>query len=276
MPEEVRFEERTFFAQANGCNLRVMTILPSGRQAEGEATLVFLHEGLGSIGQWRDFPRALAEATGLGAVVFDRFGFGGSDQLNRSNEHSLQREDLSGLAGVLDACGVHTPILVGHSDGGTIALLYAAQFPGRTRAVLTVAAHVFVEEATLSGIRNAVQAFETGDLRQKLQRYHTDNTDSMFEGFKDDWLLPRHREWNIESRLHSIRCPVLVMQGEDDEYGTIAQVEAIAAGVSGRVERALIPACGHSPHHQARERVLSEMKRFIDGLKMTGCCQGRA
>ena len=266
MPEKVRFEERTFFVRANGHNLRVMSILPSGLQGAGEATLVFLHEGLGSIGQWRDFPRALAEATGLGAVVYDRHGFGGSDPLNRGDEQALQREDLDGLVRVLDACAVRAPILVGHSDGGTIALLYAAQFPERPRGVITEAAHVFVEEATLAGIRNAVQVFETGELRRKLFRYHGENTDTMFYSWKDDWLLPCYREWNIASSLQSIRCPVLVMQGEDDEYGTVAQVEAVAGGVSGRAERVLIPGCGHNPHHQARERVLSEMKRFIEEL----------
>lgn len=266
MPEKVRFEERTFFVRANGHNLRVMTVLPSGGQGSGEATLVFLHEGLGSIGQWRDFPRVLAEATGLGAVIYDRQGFGGSDPLDRGNGQFLQREDLSSLVAVLEACNVRAPILVGHSDGGTIALLYAARFPEHPRGVITEAAHVFVEEATLAGIRNAVEAFEAGELRRKLSRYHAENTDAMFYGFKDDWLLPRYREWNIESLLQSIRCPLLVMQGVDDEYGTVAQVEAIAGRVSGPVERVLIPACGHNPHHQARERVLGEMKRFIDGL----------
>jgi pimeloyl-ACP methyl ester carboxylesterase len=263
MSEKVRFEERTFLVQADGRNLRVMTVLPSGGQAAGEATLVFLHEGLGSIGQWRDFPRRLAGATGLGAIIYDRQGFGGSDPLDRGDEQYLQREDLTSLSAVLDACSVQAPVLIGHSDGGTIALLYAAQVPERPRGVITLAAHVFVEEATLAGIRNAVQAFETGELKQKLSRYHAENTDSMFCGFKDDWLLPRYREWNIEACLQNIRCPLLVIQGEDDEYGTAAQVEAITVGVSGPVESMLIPGCGHNPHLQAGERVLSEMKRFI-------------
>lgn len=266
MPEKVLLEENNFFVPVGGHNLRVMTITPPGRPNGNEATLVFLHEGLGSIGQWRDFPRALAEATGLGAVLFDRCGFGGSDPLNRGNEPSLQREDLSGLAGVLDACPVRAPILIGHSDGGTIALLYAARFPERPLGVITEAAHVFVEEATLAGIRHAVRAFETGGLRQRLARYHGKNTDAMFHGWRDDWLLPRYSEWNIESSLRSIRCPLLLIQGEDDEYGTAAQLEAIAGGVSGRAEIALIPECGHNPHHQARERVLAGMKQFIDGL----------
>lgn len=266
MPEKVRFEERIFFVQANGRNLRVMTVLQPGGQGAGEATLVFLHEGLGSIGQWRDFPRLLAEATGLGALIYDRQGFGGSDPLDRGNQQYLQREDLSSLTAVLDACSVRAPILIGHSDGGTIALLYAARFPDHPRGVITEAAHVFVEEATLAGIRNAVQAFESGELRQKLYRYHAENTDSMFQGFKDDWLLPCYREWNIESCLPSIRCPLLAMQGEDDEYGTVEQLNAISGAVSGRVASVLIPACGHNPHLQAGERVLAEMKQFIDGL----------
>jgi len=264
---KLRMEERTFTVQAGGHNLRVMSLSPSATLSADEATLVFLHEGLGSIGQWRDFPRALAEATGLGAVVFDRYGFGGSDLLARTDGTYLQREDLAGLAGVLDACHVRTPILIGHSDGGTIALLYAARYPERIRAVITEAAHVFVEEATLSGIHNAAQAFEAGDLRHRLARYHGENTDAMFRGFTEDWLSPRYRGWNIEACLPAIRCPVLVLQGEDDEYGTIAQVEAIAGGVSGRAQRVLIPGCGHAPHLQARELVLGEMKLFIDGIK---------
>lgn len=267
MPEKGLFEEKRFFVRAGGHNLQVMTLDPPGTVNGNEATLVFLHEGLGSIGQWRDFPRELAEAIGLRAVLFDRCGFGGSDPLNRGGGQSLQREDLSGLAGVLDACSVRAPILIGHSDGGSIALLYAARFPEHPLGVITEAAHVFVEEATLAGIRDAVRAFETGGLRQRLSRYHGENTDAMFNGWRDDWLLPRYREWNIESSLRSIRCPLLAMQGEDDEYGTAAQPEAIAAGVSGRADIVLIPGCGHNPHHQARERVLAEMRRFIEGLK---------
>lgn len=260
-------EERTFEILADGQRLRAMSITPAGGVPADAPTLVFLHEGLGSIEQWRDFPRAVVRETGLAALVYDRHGFGGSEPLRKAKDRlSLQREDLSSLSAVVDACGIRSPILVGHSDGGTIALLYAARFPARPRGVIVEAAHVFVEEATLAGIRDAVRAYETGELRKRLARYHGDNTDAMFCGWKDDWLLPEYRAWDIKASLPSIRCPVLVIQGEDDEYGTVAQVEAIRSGVSGRAESLLIPRCGHNPHHQAMERVLQVMTRFISGL----------
>ena len=226
--EDIPLEERTCFVRAGGHNLQVMTLAHPGTPQGGSATLVFLHEGLGSIGQWRDFPRQLAASTGLGALVYDRYGFGGSDLLQEArDERYLQREAHEALPQVLDSCGVDRPILIGHSDGGTIALLYAAQFPGHPRGVITEAAHVFIEEVTLAGIHRAVKAFETGGLREKLARYHGERTESMFRGWSDTWLAPGFREWSMEERLAEIRCPLLAIQGEDDEYGTAAQVRAI-------------------------------------------------
>jgi pimeloyl-ACP methyl ester carboxylesterase len=268
MPESIQFEERTFFVQAGGHNLQVMSLDPPGIPEGGEATLVFLHEGLGSIGQWRDFPRQLADATGLGALVYDRYGFGGSDPLQEKRDGMyLQREAHETLPQVLKSCGVDRPILIGHSDGGTIALLFAARFPEQPRGVITEAAHVFIEEVTLAGIRQAVTAFEAGSLREKLERYHGQRTDSMFRGWSETWLVPEFREWTMEECLAEIRCPVLAIQGENDEYGTAAQVQAIAGLVAGPGELLLIPGCGHSPHQQARELVLREMTRFVDRLK---------
>ena len=262
------FEERIFETRAQGHLLRTMSIRPCGGQPDDAPTLVFLHEGLGSIEQWRDFPRAMTRETGLASLVYDRYGFGGSEPLQKVRDGlHLQREDISCLSALLDACGVRTPILIGHSDGGTIALLYAARFPERPQGVIVEATHVFVEEATRAGIRDALKAYETGGLRERLARYHGDKTDTMFHRWHDDWLAPEFQEWSIEAGLSSIRCPVLVIQGEDDEYGTVAQVESIRNRVSGRVESIMIQACGHNPHHQARERVLREMARFISGLQ---------
>jgi len=133
--------------------------------------------------------------------------------------------------------------------------------------IITEAAHVFVEDVTLIGIREAVAAYETGDLKSKLARYHGEKTDAIFSGWCDTWLSPPFRTWNIEECLERIHCPLLAIQGEDDQYGSAAQVQAIAGRVSGRSEFLLIPGCGHVPHHQARDRVLSEMTRFIAGLK---------
>jgi pimeloyl-ACP methyl ester carboxylesterase len=267
MTVKIQREERTFFVHVGGHNLRVMTLSPPGPPQANEATLVFLHEGLGSIGQWRDFPRLLAETTGLKALVYERYGFGGSDPLQEPRDgRYLEREAHEYLPEVLALCGVTTPILIGHSDGGTIALLYAARFPDLPRGVITEAAHVFIEEVTLTGIREAVKAFETGGLREKLARFHGDGTDTMFHGWSDTWLEPEFREWTLEERLVQIRAPLLVIQGEDDEYGTQAQVEAICSRVSGPAERFMVPECGHIPHYQARAVVLQEMTRFIGKL----------
>ncbi len=261
-------QERNYFIQANGNKLQVREINPSKSPGACEETLVFLHEGLGSIEQWRDFPRLLAEATGMRALLYDRYGFGGSDPLKEPRDRMyLQREAHESLPAVLESCKVDKPILIGHSDGGTIALLYAARFPESARGVITEAAHVFVEEVTVAGIVEAVAAYETGTLREKLTRFHGDRTDAMFRGWSDTWLTPEYREWNIESILEAIDCPVLAIQGENDEYGTIAQLQAIAGKVSGRSEYLLIPDCGHIPHHQARIQVLREMTQFIDGLR---------
>jgi pimeloyl-ACP methyl ester carboxylesterase len=261
------FDERTFEISSERHLLRARSITSAGGGAEISPALVFLHEGLGSIEQWRDFPRELVRATGLAAVVYDRPGFGGSQPLQRAVDGpALQRADISDLTAVVDACGIGSPILIGHSDGGTIALLYAARFPERPRAVIAEASHVFVEQATLTGIREAGRLYRSGDLRQKLSRYHGEKTDAVFGCWSDDWLLPQHGKWNIEATLPAITCPLLVIQGEDDEYGTLAQVEALCSGVSGRVESVLIPGCGHSPHLQAKQRVVEEMARFIAGL----------
>jgi pimeloyl-ACP methyl ester carboxylesterase len=260
---------RTFAVRAGRHTLQVMTLAPAGA-VPGQPTLVLLHEGLGSIAQWRDFPQQLSMATGLAALVYDRVGHGGSDPLSAvRGAHYLHQEAEESLPALLEACGITVPLLVGHSDGGTIALLYAANFPERPGGVVTEAAHVFVEEVTLTGIRAAVEAYESGDLRGRLARHHGERTGPMFRGWSDTWLSPGFRHWNIEAALPHIRCPILAIQGEDDEYATPAQVHAIVARVSGRAEALLLPGCGHTPHHQARERVLREIARFV-GKKVRG------
>jgi pimeloyl-ACP methyl ester carboxylesterase len=254
---------RTFAVRAGRHTLQAMTLAPAGA-TPGRTTLVLLHDGLGSISQWRDFPQQLVAATGLPALVYDRVGHGGSDPLSAARDvHYLFREAGESLPVVLEACGVTAPLLVGHSDGGTIALLYAALFPERPCAVVTEAAHLFVEDVTLAGIRAAVEAYESGDLRERLVRHHGERTGPMFRGWSDTWLSPEYREWNIEDAMPRIRCPILAIQGEDDEYATAAQVNAIAAGAPRRAEVLLLPGCGHTPHHQARERVLREIVRFV-------------
>lgn len=212
---------------ADGRRLAVRRLVPRAQPAGAgdPPVLVFLHEGLGSIAQWRDFPAALCRATGLAGLVYDRWGFGGSEplELPRPRDY-LEREAERALPRVLEACGVERPILVGHSDGGSIALLYAAAHPARPLACITEAAHVFVEAVTLDGIRAAADAWRTGGLPARLARYHGDKTEAVFRGWTETWLRADFRDWNIEARLPAIACPLLVIQGADDEYGSKAQV----------------------------------------------------
>jgi pimeloyl-ACP methyl ester carboxylesterase len=253
-----------FLIPAGGRSLRATWI---GDDAPERPVLVFLHEGLGSIPQWRDFPEALCRATGCRGFVYERLGYGGSDlaSLPRPDDF-LEREAQEHLPEVLDACGIDRPVLIGHSDGGTIALLFASAFPERPRGVITEAAHVMLDEVTVAGVTEVARRWSDGRLRSRLQRYHGDNTETMFRGWAETWLRPERRAWSITDRLGAIVCPVLAIQGADDEHGLPAQLDAIVAGVSGSVERLLVPDCAHAPHHQARTVVLERMAAFVRAL----------
>ncbi len=255
-----------FDLHAASRRLHAERLLPP--HAAAGPTLVFLHEGLGSINQWSHFPAELCARTGLPGLVYERWGHGRSEPLTgpRPDDY-LHREAQDSLPEVLAACGiVDPPILFGHSDGASITLLFAAAYPERTRAVISEAAHVFVEEECLAGIRLARAAYDQGLLRDGLRRYHGANTEAMFRGWGDTWLRPERRDWNVADELRRITCPTLIIQGADDEYGTRAQVEAIAAGVFGPAEILWLPDCAHVPHHQARETVLDAAARFIGGV----------
>ncbi|MBK8792014.1 MAG: alpha/beta hydrolase [Holophaga sp.] len=229
-----------------------------------EPTLVFLHEGLGSIAQWRDFPEALARRTKLPALIYDRLGHGGSPALTQPRTMAyLEVEAYQTLPQVLAATGIAAPVLVGHSDGGTIALLYAARFPEKVTTVLSEAAHVFLEPLTIQGLCAARTAYMGGTLRTKLERMHGDKVDSLFRGWNDTWLNPAARDWDITASLTTLQCPLLLIQGEGDAYGSPAQIQAVVSRVQGPVESLLIPHCGHSPHLQAQELVLAHMDAFL-------------
>ncbi|PKN35114.1 MAG: alpha/beta hydrolase [Deltaproteobacteria bacterium HGW-Deltaproteobacteria-19] len=264
-------QSRHFEISVRGRLLAVQAVGTGGASRERSApAILFLHEGLGSIGQWRDFPEALCARTGTAGFVYDRLGYGRSDTLPAPRTvRYLHDEALKALPAVLDALGLERPFLVGHSDGGTIALLFAAEYPDRVRGVITEAAHVFVEEETLRGIREAVDLYRTTDLRERMARYHGDKVDAVFSGWADTWLSAEFRDWNVESFLPRVSCPLLVIQGVDDRYGTPAQVEAIVCGAAGPAEALLLPDCGHIPHQQARDRVLDAMTRFIRSLPGT-------
>jgi len=229
----------------------------------GRPTLVFLHEGLGSVSMWRGFPARAALATGLSAVVYSRRGYGKSEPLAAPRDpRYMHDEALIVLPAFLDRLGIDRPVLIGHSDGGSIALIYAGAAPRPPAGVVTLAAHVLVEDLSVSSIAAAKRAFETTDMRQKLSRYHAD-VDSVFWSWNRIWLSPEFRGWNIEEYLPAIACPVLAIQGEDDEYGTMEQMRRIAAKAPG-VELVMLPDCGHSAHKDQPDAVIEAIARFVD------------
>ena len=243
-----------------------------GPGPEAAPTLVFLHEGLGSVGMWRDFPARLAEAAACGALVYSRGGHGHSDPVPLPRPlRFMHDEALLVLPEVLDAAEVRDAILVGHSDGGSIALIHAGSGKGaRVRALLLGAPHVFCEEISVRSIEAAAEKYREGDLRRALERHHGANVDVAFWGWNDAWLDPGFRAWNIEEYLPGIRVPVLVIQGEDDEYGTLKQLDAIEAGCSGPVTRLVLPGCGHSPHREYPDRTLEAMVAFLRQARSRG------
>ncbi|HKE13433.1 MAG TPA: alpha/beta hydrolase [Kofleriaceae bacterium] len=232
-------------------------------------TLVFLHHGIGCVATWRDFPAELARATGCGALVYSRAGYGGSDPvaLPRPLDY-MQQEGRAVLGQVLDAAGVERCVLVGHSDGGSIALLHAAtpSAEPRVRGLVLEAPHVFVEDCSVSAIERARREYEAGDLRARLERHHGPNVDVAFRGWNRAWLDPGFRAWNIEDCLPRVAVPVLLIQGVDDPYGTLAQIEAIERQVAGPALRRVLEACAHTPHREQPEATLAAMTDFIRRL----------
>lgn len=244
--------------------LRVRRLRHTAPAADERPTLVFLHDSLGSIRLWRDFPARLAQALDCHALVYDRRGYGESAEFGPEPRtvRYLEEEALT-VPAVLHAAGVGHCLLVGHSDGGTLALLTAANEPALVAAVVTIGAHVFVEDVTLAGIQEARHQFSTTDLPQRLARYHGPRTEPLFRAWTDTWLHPEFRAWNIEYYLPRIQCPVLAVQGQDDEYGTPAQVQSIVGQVAGPAQAALLPGLGHTPHRQSPEEVLQLATDFL-------------
>lgn len=229
-------------------------------------TLVFLHEGLGSVALWRDFPAALASRSGLGAVVYSRRGNGFSPVLSGARRPSYMHDEaLIVLPALLAELAIYDPILVGHSDGASIALIYAGRHPDAVRAIVALAPHVFVEELSLNSIAAIGATFEASDLRQRMARYHRD-AGRTFYGWNDVWLSPGFRDWNIEAYVDDIRSPVFAIQGLDDEYGTPAQVDSIARRARGPVDRLMLAGCGHAPHLERPEIVTAAIAGWLSQL----------
>jgi len=226
-------------------------------------SLVFLHEGLGSVAMWRDFPARTAHATNCNAVIYSRYGYGNSEPLSAPRAvRYMHDEALVALPELLDRLAIDWPILVGHSDGGSIALIHAGAGVRPVSGVVTLAAHVLVEDLSIASIAAARLAYESTDLPAKLARYHAD-VDSAFRGWNRIWLDPAFRDWNIEEYLPSITCPVLAIQGEDDEYGTVEQMRRIGARVRD-IELLELQDCRHSAHRDQPEAVIEAITRFVD------------
>ena len=235
-----------------------------GEDSGGKPTLVFLHEGLGSIRQWRDFPAKLAAAAGCRALVYDRYGYGQSEVLAeaRRSVRFMHDEALSALPDFLKKLGVEKPVLIGHSDGASIALIHAGAGHD-VRGVVAMAPHVFIEPVCLSSIRKAAETFEATDLPARLGRYHRDARKT-FYGWADVWLDPQFERWDIrDDFLPRIACPVLAIQGYGDEYGTMAQLDETARRVKGPCELVKLEHCGHAPFRDQPQAVLDQVTRFI-------------
>lgn len=230
-------------------------------------TLVFLHDSLGSVQLWRDLPAKLSEATECNVLVYDRLGYGKSypmpTHVRPVNYMELEADLLNELLAELN---INNSILFGHSDGGTIALITAAKYPERVEAIICEAGHIFVEEVTLKGVYDAWEAYKTTNLPERLQKYHGDKVEKLFKAWTETWTRDDYRSWNIEYLLKDITCPLLFIQGESDEYGTLDQVEKTVAQVRGNAEKYIIPGIGHTPHKEVPELVLVKAAEFINAI----------
>ena len=240
-----------------------------GPRPDAAPTLVLLHEGLGCVALWRDFPEALAEATGCGVFAYSRFGYGGSDPVTLPRPmHYMHDEALEVLPRVLEAAGVRRAVLIGHSDGGSIAAIHggAVRDP-RVAGVVLIAAHFFVEDINIAAIREIKATYEQGDLRPRLARYHRD-VDVAFRGWNDAWLDPRFRAFDITEQVARIEVPVLALQGADDPYGTVAQLRVLERTAKCPVETRLIAGARHSPHLEAKQPTLEAIVPFVRSVLM--------
>lgn len=248
--------------------------LPGPPDAAPAAPVVFLHEGLGSVAMWRDWPRLLCARTGRSGWVYSRRGYGLSEPVvgvrgpsvetdgvrnGRLLPDYMHREAWSVLPALLARLGIERPVLVGHSDGGTIALLYASRHP--VSACIVMAPHIVVEDVGIRGITQARETFTAGDLRQRLARYHRD-VDCAFWQWNDIWLDAAFRDFDIRPECSSIAAPVLALQGEDDPYGSLAQIDGIDLPPT-QITRLVLPGCGHSPHRDQTETVTRYVEAFL-------------
>jgi len=247
----------------NGNNL----YLEYHNEYNNRPTIIFLHDSLGCVQLWRDFPKKLADATHYNILVYDRLGYGKSEPMpthKRPNNYMELEADV--LNELLTTLKINDAILFGHSDVGTISLISASKHPDRIKAITVEAGHIFVEDITLQGIYKAIKNYKTTNLPERLQKYHGNKVETIFKAWTETWTRSDYRDWNIEHLLPNITCPLLFIQGEADEYGTLEQVEKTITQVNGKSEKYIIPNSGHTPHKEATESVLNKAADFIQRL----------
>lgn len=230
-------------------------------------TIVFLHDSLGSVQLWRDFPEKLAEATQCNVLVYDRLGYGKSfPMITHERENNYMELEADVLNDLLSELDINDAILFGHSDGGTIALIAASKYPEKVKAVICEAGHIFVEDITVKGVEEALSAYNTTNLPQRLEKYHGDKVEIIVKAWTEIWLSDKFRSWNIEYLLKNIESSLLFIQGETDEYGTLNQVEKTISQVTGTSEKFIIPNVGHTAHKESPEIVLNKSIEFINSV----------
>ena len=249
------------FITVAGARLEYVRLRPA-RALAGRPVIVFLHEGLGSVSLWKEFPQAVADATGADALVYSRRGYGQSDRITAPRAvHYMHDEALVVLPELLDRLEIGRPVLFGHSDGGSIALIHAGGSHRPVAGLVVVAPHVLVEDISVTSIAETKVAYETTDLKERLAKRHAD-VESAFRGWNDIWLHPDFRTWNIEEYLPRVRVPILAIQGEQDEYGTMDQIDRIADQAPD-VETLKLPDCRHSPHRDQPDAVIAATVDFL-------------
>lgn len=234
---------------------------------KNKPTIVFLHDSLGCTQLWRDFPAKLSEATQCNVLVYDRLGYGKSfPMVSHERENNYMELEADLLNELLEELNINNVILFGHSDGGTIALIVASKYSESVKAVICEAGHIFVEDITVKGVSDAFEAYKTTDLPERLAKYHGDKVPMIVKAWTEIWLSDRFKNWNIEYLLKNITSPLLFIQGEADEYGTLDQVEKTVSQVSGSSEKYIIPNVGHMPHKEVPDLVLNKSAEFINNI----------
>jgi len=231
-------------------------------------TIIFLHDSYGCIELWRDFPEELCNITNCNKFIYDRQGYGKSSPFYKTERDLNYLEDEADiLYKIINKLHIEFPIIFGHSDGGAIGLITAAKYPDYIKGLITEGAHTFVEEISYNGLNQALSDFKNTDLREKLKKYHGDKTDDVFWIWINTWASEKFKDWNIEYILPRINCPVLIIQGENDEYGSKKQVDSIKNGIKGKGKKLIVPNSGHTPHKTHKDIVLKETKSFIANLE---------